>query len=186
MLWFLLGAALAEAPPSEPLEVTSEHRGLLVGLPELASRLEGLAWDRTAEKVEAARLADGTIDIHYTYAPEDSKGQVDYLHHNVMVGYHRPNKPHQVEDLELGVRVFSRSLDWVRVPLEPSPLTWGEVNLCYLVNKRNAGPPTGTLCVAAKDRYTVIYAVDGLLLKEPGSVDALLNEALGRTLRVRP
>jgi hypothetical protein len=185
-MWWMLAAAFAADPVPEALTVTAEHRGLLVGMPQLASRLEGLAWDREAETVTSSRLADGTLDILYSYTPKDRDGQVDSLHHNVLVNYMRPSQAHDVADLELGVKLFTRSFDWERVPIEPSPLGWGEVNLCYLVKKRNTGEPTGTLCIASKDRYTVIYAVDGLLLKDPGSMDALLGESLEKLLRVRP
>ena len=185
MIALLIGAALAEEPTSEPLPVTTEHRGLIVGLPELATRLESLDWQRDAEHIEASRLADGTIDILYTYEPSSKDGQVDYLHHNVLMSYYRPSKAPDPADLELGLKVFARTLDWEHAPIEPSPLGWGQINLCYAINKRNGGAPTGTLCGAVKDRFTVIYAVDGLILREAGSVDALLHEALDRTTQIR-
>jgi hypothetical protein len=70
--------------------------------------------------------------------------------------------------------------------LSSPPLVWTTHTQCYLLRKKGISNGVGTLCVGSRDRALVFFAVEGLVLREEGSVDALLGSTLDALLRFRP
>lgn len=171
--------ALSQA--AEP--VPAQQRTLLVGMSEIQSRLPDIPFDSAHENVSAKRDDIGGLDLTYSYTPPSRAGAVDWLYHSLMIRRVIPQRPLDDEALGQAARSLSQSKGYSLQRLDVEPLQWTTTTQCFALQRSKT--TVGTLCVGERDHAIVLFAVDGLILKEPGSVDALFGERLKNLQRFR-
>jgi hypothetical protein len=166
----------------EALAVTSDVHSILLGIDELARMLPDVPFDKVHEKAGYWRLSDGAKDAELEYLAPDTEGPVPYLYHSVVIAPLRPSEAADRGRLEAGAKAIGRQF---KVELEPVQgiFSWGEASACYALLEKRAA--VGTVCVAQKSRYTMVFVVVGLVLREEGTLDLLLAEPVDKLKRFR-
>ncbi len=166
----------------EPLPMGAPERALLLGMEELTAMLPDITWDRPSQELRYFRRGNGTLDMEVEYIDPSEASAVPYLYHSVLIARQRPSVPPDPEHLAMGAESLARIWGAKLVPLD-GVLAWGDAQQCYGIQL--GGEDEGTLCVAQKDRYTLMFGALGLLLQEPAVVDLLLQEQLAALKRYR-
>jgi len=178
-LHFAVLLALGHAAESP----TQAQRALLVGMTEIQARLPDVTFEAAHEKVTATPDDIGGLDLTYSYTPPTRAGAVDWMYHSIMVRRVIPQRPLDGDALLLAARSLSQSKGYALKRLESQPLQWTTSTQCFALQRAKA--TVGTLCVGERDHAIVLFAVDGLILKEAGSLDALFGERLKNLQRFR-
>lgn len=165
-------------PPASDVQ-----RALLVGMPEIQARLPDIQFDAAHETVVAAPDELGGLDLTYSYTPPSRAGAVDWLYHSLMIRRVIPQRPLSEDALLNAATSLSQSKGYALRRLETQPLEWTTTTQCFQLLR--AKTTVGTLCVGERDHAIVLFAVDGLILKEQGSLDALFGERLKNLQRFR-
>jgi len=181
MKHLILLAIVAVSQAAEP--VSDKQRALLVGMPEIQARLSDIVFEAKHEKVVATPDDIGGLDLTYSYSPPSRAGTVDWLYHSLMIRRVIPQRPLDDEALLQAARSLSQSKGYSLQRLETEPLQWTTTTQCFAL--RRAQTTVGTLCAGERDHAIVLFAVDGLILKETGSIDALFGERLKNLQKFR-
>ena len=179
-MWFFLALLASSAPPTE------DQRPLLFGMQQVVERLPEVVYDPKDERFDVQSMDDGSIDLTYTYAPDHKRGTIDWMYHSVLVRHVIPRNLMAGDDLAEAARALARTRGYPLEAMATPPLLWTTHTQCYLLRRKGISDGVGTLCVGSRDRALVFFAVEGLVLREEGSVDALLSSTLDALLRFRP
>ena len=179
-MWFCVALLAFAGPPTE------DQRALLLGMQQVVERLPELVYEPTDERFDVEEMDDGSIDLTYTYAPDHTRGTIDWLYHSVLVRRLIPSSLMAGDELEGAARALARTRGYQLEALATPPLLWTTHTQCYLLRRKGFRNGVGTLCVGSRDRALVFFAVEGIVLREEGSVDVLLGSTLDALLRFRP
>ena len=173
----LLGLCYASEAPTE------RQRALLVGMADVQARISDADYQPEHEALTATTDKSGGLDLTYEYAPTSREGLVDWLYHSLMIRRVIPQQPLTDDDLLQAAKSLARTKGYGIRALATEPLQWTHTTQCFeLLRSKQT---IGTLCVGERDHAIVLFAVDGLLLKEEGSLDALMGDRLKNLARFR-